>query len=181
MGVGRDRGQQGALHGEPGAGGGLDDRRPQLLGGHRADGMVGVGQGVDETGQPRAVRVEVGPHGDRDPRTAVGDLRRVQERGDEPLPFPRVAAEREHLLELVHDDEQFVRRRARLLLPGEDLPHRPVEGARVVREAGVHRAGTGVGAGREPDGAFLQRMRAGCENQRRNTGECGDDPRAQHR
>ena len=84
-----------------------------------------------------AVRVEVGPYAEHDPRpvrAAVGDGEQAVQ---EVLADPLVVAERKHLLELVDHDHQHDR-------PGsarQRLPYGQRDGRRVSVEVGMQRRG----------------------------------------
>ena len=77
---------------------------------HRADQGLRVLQRGDQFRVVAALRVEVGPDAEDDPgaasRTADGT-----EQLDEPGPLPLVTAEGEHLLELVHQQQDLCERR----------------------------------------------------------------------
>ena len=86
--------------------GGAVDRPPQLVLGHRADQHLVVRQRGGQVGVRGAAGIEIGPHRQHDDRAAAGHRRRVQEVGDEVAALGLVVAEREDLLELVHQHDE---------------------------------------------------------------------------
>ena len=101
---------------EPGVLGRPLDRLSQLLLGHRPDERLPA---LERCGEPRvggAVAVEVGPQRDDDPARRGSAASSTASMNSAALLL--VAAEREHLLELVHDQEvgiaRFGKRRERV-------------------------------------------------------------------
>ncbi len=91
------------LHAQPDPAGGFDDRSLQLVPAHRADEHL---VRSDKPGKPvvgGAAPVEVGAHGDHHLNLPVAILRQTHKRVQEVRALLLVAAEREHLLELVDD------------------------------------------------------------------------------
>jgi hypothetical protein len=96
------------LHPEPDPPSGLDDRPPQLVAPHRADEHL---VRADEPREPvvgTAMSVEVGADRDHDLHAAVAVLGERCERIQKPGPLTLVAADREDLLELVHDENRLI-------------------------------------------------------------------------
>ena len=90
---------------QPDPPGRLDDRPAQLVASHRANQHLVRSHQPCEPVVRRAAPVEVGAHGDHHLHVSVAVLCQRHDRVEEVCPLLLVAAEREHLLELI-DDEQ---------------------------------------------------------------------------
>ena len=141
----------------PGGGGRPGDHRAQLRVGHRPDQHLPVPQRRHQRWVGRAVRIEVGPYADHDPRPVGGARDHGEQALQEQPAGGLVAAEREDLLELVDHEHQA----AGPATPrGEDLPDRESSAARVGAQVGVQRRGGRALQGGQRRGQLLQRFHA---------------------
>ena len=159
----------------PGVDRGLRDGLPEFFGGHRADQDLRVLHGFGEFRVLRAVRVEIGADAEHDPDAAGRVLGRGDQRRQEAVPLLDVRAEREHLFELVDDQDDIA------FAVGHQLAGGQAEVGRVRGEVGEHRAGREPQRRGELDGAFLQRPRARRHQDRRRGRHGRDQPGTQHR
>ena len=104
--VGEDAPHEPGLQLQPGRPSRLLDRIAQAVRAERPDEELVLRHQRAQRGVIRAAGVEVGPHRDDDGRAASRDRGRVHQAVDERPTLARAGDEREHLLELVDDDEQ---------------------------------------------------------------------------
>ena len=102
--VGQHRVDQAGLESKPGRAGGALDRPAKLVGPHRAEQVLVLGQRGGEARMVGASSVEVRPEGDHDRGGAR--LPQVHQGVDEAGSARLVRTEREHLLELIDDQER---------------------------------------------------------------------------
>ncbi len=115
---------QRGLHPKPRPPGGQLDRAPELFARHRWDQDLVRDEEVRQFPVRRATSVEIVPHGEHE-HDPFGPARRRSGDGlDEGVPFAAVGAEREHLLELIHGDDEASFRRGGVDRRLEGVPGR---------------------------------------------------------
>ena len=146
-------------------GGPLDGAAEFILG-HRTDQELVVRHRRGQRGVRSALAVEIGPHRQQDDRLPAGDGGGIKQVGEQGLAGLLVLAEREDLLELVHQQDQPARRRGVAEREAGGQVQRVLGGLQSAHQS-LHRDGGGPGGAveaRQRDGQALDRVAAGLED-----------------